>query len=152
MRFSTPFSTTLKILVSVAAIICAFYLGMLYEGARVSSATLPGSDKRLTVEQRSQMVNAMKADPSLPIYNVYDLESVLPDAERVQLYEAARAYVVQHSVPGEFSLLFKWKKGDFVNFEVIPETIVTDHAQLYMQKVDGKWVGEDLGTGPPDFI
>ena len=29
------------------------------------------------------MVNAMKADPSLPIYNVYDLESVLPDAERV---------------------------------------------------------------------
>ena len=91
----------------------------------------------------------MKADPSLPIYDVRDLESVLSDTERIQLYEAARAFVTEHSVQGmEFSLMFEFKKGDFINFEVIPENTVTDHVQLYMQKVDGKWVAEDMESGP----
>jgi hypothetical protein len=141
---------TLSLLVAVAALICAFYLGMLYEGAGTSSATLSGSDKRSPVEQRSERINAMKVDPSLPIDNVRDLESVLPDAERIQLYEAARTFVAQHSVQGmDFSLMFEFKKGDFINFDVIPENTVADHVQLYMQKVDGKWVAEDLGSLPP---
>ena len=91
----------------------------------------------------------MKADLNLPIYDVRDLEFVLPDAERIQLYEAARAFVVQHSVQGmEFSLVFEFKKGDFINFEVTPENTAADHVQVYMQKVDGKWVAKDLGSLP----
>jgi hypothetical protein len=150
MSFAGRRSNALWVLVSVATIICAFYLGTLYEGARANSAAPSGFDKRSSAEQRSARINALKADPSLPINDVHDLESVMPDAERIQLYEAARAFVAEHSVQGmEFSLMFEFKKGDFINFEVIPENTVTDHAQLYMQKLDGKWVAEDLGSGPP---
>jgi hypothetical protein len=150
MSFVVRRSSTLWVLVSVAAIFCAFYVGTLYEGARIGSPTLSRSDKLSPAEQRSQRFNAMKADPSLPLYDVRDLESVIPATERIQLYEAARAFVTQHSVQGlEFSLIFEFKKGDFIDFEAIPENTVTDHQQLYMQKVDGKWVAEDLGSGPP---
>jgi hypothetical protein len=149
MSFVVRRSSTLWILVSVAAMICAFYIGTLYEGARANSVTPSGFDKRSPAEQRSARINALKADPSLPINDVHDLETVLPDAERIQLYEAARAFVAQHSIQGAaFSLMFEFKKGDLINFEVIPENTVTDHAQLYMQKLDGKWVAEDLGSGP----
>jgi hypothetical protein len=150
MSFVGRHSNALWVLVSVAAIICAFYLGTLYKGARANSATPSGFDKRSPAEQRSARIDALKADPSLPINDVRDLESVLPDAERIQLYEAARAFVAQHTIQGvAFSLMFEFKKGNFINFEVIPENTVTDHAQLYMQKLDGKWVAEDLGSGPP---
>jgi hypothetical protein len=125
MSFVVRRSSTLWILVSVAAMICAFYIGTLYEGARANSVTPSGFDKRSPAEQRSARINALKADPSLPINDVHDLETVLPDAERIQLYEAARAFVAQHSIQGAaFSLMFEFKKGDLINSRKILSRIM----------------------------
>ena len=84
------------------------------------------------------------------VSNYLDLEESMPLSERVQLFEAARSYASTHAVPNmQFDLVIYKHEGDWIRFKLLPENVETDIADLYMEKVDGNWVGRSLGTGDP---
>ncbi len=83
--------------------------------------------------------------------NAQDFFNTLQPGESQQLLANAKAYVAKNSVPGmQFTLNFKKQVGDYVRFEVIPQNVQTDRAQVIMQKVNGQWKAIDFGTDFPE--
>lgn len=103
-------------------------------------------------EKRLQHIEKLKSDPNLKIDNIYDLQSVVTFKEFETMYASARKYVTENSIEGmQFSLVFNWRKGEWVNFMVIPENVETDNAQIFMQKESGQWILKGFGTAFPDL-
>lgn len=103
-------------------------------------------------EKRMKRIGELESDPSLKISDVIEFQMVVPFEERADIYLSARNFVKNNSNPElEFGLIFNWKKGDWVNFTVIPENINTDNAQLFMYKENGQWVLKGFGTAFPDL-
>jgi hypothetical protein len=101
-----------------------------------------------TPDERQKYVNLLIANPKLVVNDINDLRDVLGQDTLMQMFEVARNYTDSKSVKGmKYDLIFQWKKGDWIKFIVIPENVITDNAELYMQKVDGKWAGYGVGTG-----
>ncbi len=93
----------------------------------------------------------MSTVSSSAITTLKDFQQKIPSAERANIYETAESYVRKNSIEFEFDLNFKWKKENWIHFEVIPhptQTWETDNAMLFLEKVDGQWVGQSLGTAP----
>jgi len=80
-------------------------------------------------------------------YEVIDINSVLNFNDRKQLFNSAREFVKANSAKGMvFDLILTKKIDNWVKFEVIPENIETDSAQLFMEKTNGVWEGKAFGT------
>jgi hypothetical protein len=76
----------------------------------------------------------------------------MPFAERQAIYAAARTYIADNSVADmQSSLVFDWKRGDWIRFTVIPETVETDNGLLFMRNVAGQWQVENFGTAFPEM-
>jgi hypothetical protein len=78
--------------------------------------------------------------------------SQLPQAEQKQMYQAARDYVKKNSDPNlQFDLDLKKVVDQYAILQVIPLNQQIDPAQVIMQKENGKWVAQTLGTDFPDW-
>ncbi len=93
----------------------------------------------------------MSTGSSSDIITSNDFQQKISSAERANIYKAAESYVRKNSIGVEFDLNFKWEKGNWIHFEVIPHSTQiwkTDNGLLFLEKVDGQWVGQYLGTAP----
>ena len=162
----TRYSKLAALIVFIALPFFGFYLGIQYEAARkeisrldtlllATKTAVPNTTQPSNYElyqQRQGKIELLKANPQLPVDNIYDLQAILAFSEKKQLFETARSFVSSHSTQGmQFDLVFNWKKGSWIRFAIIPENIETDNAQLFMEKVDGKWVVRGFGTAFPDL-
>ena len=116
-----------------------------------NTTTTPQSNLE-AYQARQAKIAELKANPQLTVDNIYDLQQVISFSEWKDLFETARKRVVEGSVKGmQFDLVFNWKKGNWVHFDVIPENIETDIAQLFLEKVDNHWQVYGPGTAFPDL-
>ena len=114
--------------------------------------SLVGLETNKTPEERQKYINSLKANPNLTVSDIDDLRDVLGQTEFMQMFNTARNYVVNKSVSVmKYDLIFQWKKGDWIKFKVISENVITDDMELYMQKVNRKWIGYGVGTSFPDL-
>ncbi len=103
-------------------------------------------------QARQAKIAELKANPQLTVDDIYDLQQIISFSEWKDLFDAARKAVVKGSIGGiQFDLVFNWKKGNWVHFNVIPESVETDIAQLYLEKVGGSWKTYGPGTAFPDL-
>jgi len=105
-----------------------------------------------TLADQADRIAQLQANPELEINNLDDWQMVMPFAERQAIYAAARTYIADNSVADmQCSLVFDWKRGDWIRFTVIPETVETDNGLLFMRNVAGKWQVENFGTAFPEM-
>jgi len=115
----------------------------------IADATIGGL---APIDDRDERIARLLADPTLPIDTIDDFQAVLPFVERSGIYASARAYMSDNNVADEqSSLVFDWKRGDWIRFTVIPESVETDNALLFMRLVDDEWTTETFGTAFPDL-
>jgi hypothetical protein len=73
-------------------------------------------------------------------------------AEREQMFEAAREYIKPDAVEGmEVDLKILKQLDKWVLLEIIPLNVETDNAGMILEKVDGKWYPRDWGTILPGW-
>lgn len=103
-------------------------------------------------QARQARIAELKTNPQLTVDDIYDLQQVISFLEWKDLFETARKRVVEGSVKGmQFDLVFNWKRENWVHFNVIPENVETDIAQLFLEKVDNRWKAYGPGTAFPDL-
>mgnify|MGYP003430139586 CR=1 FL=1 len=112
----------------------------------------PESNQSQTLEERQEYIDFLKSNPDEKIQDLNDLISVVGWEEYMEIFKTARSFVGDHSADDMvFDLIFQWKKGNWIKFDVIPENIITDNAELYMEKIDGEWTGNVVGTSFEDL-
>lgn len=68
-------------------------------------------------------------------------------SENEEIYRVARAYVEKHSAPGlGFDLKIIKKLDKYVLLEAIPLHGETDNAGVILEKINGRWVAQTMGT------
>jgi len=144
----TPLSRYLALTLFVALPFLGAWIGYSYVPAKIIEID------RNVVEENQVVSTSTESmyEKELTINSIDDLQLVLTFEERKQVYDLARKSVMNYSSPGmEFSLVFNWKKGDWIKFSVIPENIETDNAQLFLYKENDQWILKGFGTAFPEL-
>lgn len=78
--------------------------------------------------------------------------AVLPEAEKAQMFTAAREYIKPDCAEGmEVDLKILKQLDSWVLLEIIPLNVETDNAAMVLEKVNGEWRPRDWGTILPGW-
>jgi len=131
---------------TVEVVVGGVHVPAVSKGKDVAAVALP------MIDDRDERIARLQADSTMSIDSVDHWQAVVPFAERQALYATARTYLLDNSVAAmQTSLVFDWKRGDWIRFTTIAESVETDNALLFMRLVAGQWTVENFGTAFPDM-